>query len=72
MLPFQANFSNFRAPSIQEYDDDDGMYERMQYTQTPKDKKKYEQQGEDIFRAYKRAKNVTQRNLEISLNNYHE
>lgn len=53
-LPFQANFSKFRAPSIQEYADDEGLYERMQYTQSQK-KRKREQQGDDIFGSWKRT-----------------
>ena len=39
-LPYQNDFRIFRSPSIQEYDDDDGLYERMQYTQTPKKRKR--------------------------------
>lgn len=67
MLPFQANFSNFRAPSIQEYDqDEDGMYDRSHYTPTPK-KRKREQQGDDIFGTFKRTSNPLMNGLKSSV-----
>lgn len=44
-LQYQNNFSVNRAPSIQELDDDDGLYERMQYTQTPKKRKRDDFEG---------------------------
>lgn len=47
-LPYIANFSTFRPASIQEekkYDDDDGLYERMQYTQTPRKRKRDDFEG---------------------------
>jgi len=53
-LPYQANFSVNREPSIQEYDDDDGMYERMQYTQTPKKRKRDEYEGKKREREQER------------------
>lgn len=62
-LPFQANFSANRAPSIEEYDDDDGMYEHMQYTQTPKKRKL------DEFKAgLANVRRVQRKGLEIALN----
>ena len=62
-LPFQANFSNYRIPSIQEYDDEDGMYDRSHYTQTPR-KRKY-----DEFQAgLSNVRRVQRKGMEIALN----
>jgi len=67
-LPFMSNFSNYRAPSIQEYDDhdEDGMYNRSHYSQTPK-KRKREQQGDDIFGTWKRTTNPLTNGLKSSI-----
>ena len=54
-IPYQANFSVNRAPSIQDDDDDDGMYERMQYTQTPKKRKRDEFEGKKRKREPERS-----------------
>jgi len=64
-LPFQANFSNFRARSIQEDDQDmDGMYDRKTYTQTPeKDVKR--KRAEFKQRALKGAKKIARGAYEV-------
>lgn len=54
-LPYQANFSVNRARSIQDYEDDDAMYERMQYTQTPKKRKRDEYEGNKRKREQERS-----------------
>lgn len=62
-LPFQANFSANRSPSILDQEYDDGMYERMQYTQTPR-KRKFDEYQEGLVN----VRTVQRKGIEIALN----